>query len=94
MNILFDQGVPAPLRRFLHPHAVDTCAERGWSDASYDVFITTDQNLRHQQTLSLLSIGILVLRTTSWPRIRTGVDRVAAALDRIAVVGYIEINFA
>ena len=31
MKVLFDQGTPVPLRRHLHPHFVDTCAERGWS---------------------------------------------------------------
>jgi|GEM_PF-7065520 len=52
MRILFDQDAPAPLRRHLHPHPVDTTAERGWStisngellrlaeDDGYEVFIT------------------------------------------------------
>ena len=30
MRILFDQGVPAPLRRHLVGHAVDTAFERGY----------------------------------------------------------------
>ena len=29
MNILFDQGTPRPLRRYLDQHEVDTAAERG-----------------------------------------------------------------
>lgn len=61
MRILFDQGTPAPLRRHLGDHTVDTVAERGWSELGdgelferaesegYDVLVTTDQNLRHQQ---------------------------------------------
>ena len=64
MKILFDQGVPVPLRRFLHPHSVDTAAEHGWSQLrngdllnqaesqGYDLFVTTDKNLRYQQNLS------------------------------------------
>ena len=32
MKILFDQGTPAPLRRHLSGHSVDTAYERGWSD--------------------------------------------------------------
>ncbi len=55
MRILFDQGAPAPLRKHLHPHPVDTTAERDWStisngellklaeDDGYEVFITTDR---------------------------------------------------
>lgn len=31
MKVLFDQGTPVPLRRHLHPHIVDTAAEKGWS---------------------------------------------------------------
>jgi|GEM_PF-783716 len=31
MNILFDQGTPAPLRRHVRPYPVDTTAERNWS---------------------------------------------------------------
>ena len=64
MRILFDQGTPAPLRRQLDDHVVDTAAERGWSDldngdlidsaeqAGYDVLITTDHNPRYQQNLA------------------------------------------
>ena len=58
MNILFDQGTPVPLRAALVGHTVETAYERGWSTlsngdlltaaetASFDLFITTDQNLR------------------------------------------------
>jgi len=60
MKILFDQGTPAPLRRHLLGHVVDTAYEQGWSDltngnlldaaeqAGYELLITTDQNLRYQ----------------------------------------------
>jgi hypothetical protein len=30
VRILFDQGTPAPLRRFLERHEVATAYERGW----------------------------------------------------------------
>lgn len=64
MNILFDQGTPAPWRHALVGHSVETAYERGWSilsngellaaaeDASFDVFVTTDRNLHHQQNLA------------------------------------------
>lgn len=59
MKLLFDQGTPAPLRGNLNEHTVDTLAEKGWPDkdnrelldlaerGGYEVFITTDENLRH-----------------------------------------------
>ena len=94
MRILFDQGTPVPLRRYFHPHLVDTVSERGWATFvngdllaaairdGYDVFITTDQNLRHQQNVARLDLGILVLLSTSWPRIRNSVEDILVALDK------------
>ena len=64
MRVLFDQGTPAPLRRQLVGHTIDTVYERGWStlkngallsvaeQAGYDVLVTTDQQLRYQQNLT------------------------------------------
>jgi hypothetical protein len=103
MKILFDQGAPAPLRRHLAGHAVDIAYERGWSNLSngdlldaaerdgYQLLITTDQNLRHQQNLADRQLAIIVLLSTSWPRIRLRVDDIQAAVDAITLGDYIEI---
>jgi hypothetical protein len=32
MRILFDQGVPLPLKRWLTSHEVETARQRGWSE--------------------------------------------------------------
>ena len=105
MRILFDQGTPVPLRRHLHPHAVDTVAERGWSELEngdlldqaqadgYEALITTDQNIKHQQDLASRAIRIIVLTTTSWPRIKTEVHRVLEALAGLEEDGYAEVGF-
>jgi len=104
MKVLFDQGTPVPLRRYLHPHVVDTADERGWSRLQngdlldqaeanqYDAFITTDTNLRYQQNLSKRVIRILVLTTTSWPRIREKTDEVQTALENLDEGGYFELD--
>ena len=95
MKILFDQGTPAPLRRHLDGHVVDTAAERGWSDLDngdlidnaeqmgYDVLITTDQNLRYQQNLAGRRLAVVVLLSTAWPKIRLRVEDIRTALDQI-----------
>ena len=82
MRILFDHCTPRPLRRYLPEHIVDTAAERGWAEASngnlldhaerdgYDVVITADQNMRHQQDLARRRIALVALLSTSWPSIR------------------------
>ena len=104
MKILFDQGTPVPLRRHLHPHLVDTSAERGWSTLQngdlldqaesddYEAFITTDLNLKHQQNLTNRTIRILVLTTTSWPRISKKVHQVRDALETLDEGGYMEME--
>jgi len=91
VRILFDQGVPAPLRDRLPGHEVQTAFERGWSklsngellnaaEAAFDVLITTDSNLGHQQNLAGRRIAILILPTTSWPRLQAMPDVIANAL--------------
>jgi hypothetical protein len=85
--------------------AVDTAVEKGWSQLNngtlieyaerdgYNALITTDQNLRYQQNLKHRKIAIVVLKTTSWPRIRNGVEKVVAGLIEIPSGGFLEIDF-
>ena len=47
----------------------------------YDVFVTTDQNLKHQHNLTEVHLGIAVLLSTSWPRIRSRVEDIIIALE-------------
>ena len=102
MRILFDQGTPAPLREHLPGRSVETAYEKGWSalrngellakaEATFDLLITTDRNLRHQQNLAGRRIAILVLRTTSWPRLQKITPEIAAAVDSLKPGQYIEI---
>lgn len=103
MKILFDQGIPVPLRRHLIEHTVKTAYEEGWSDLSngdllnaaeesgYNLFVTTDQNLRHQQNLRERQIAIVVLLSTSWPRIRRRVDEIREVISTMRAGGYAEI---
>jgi len=82
MRILFDQGTPSPLRRALAGHTVEIAYGRGWSrlsngdllvaaeGASFDLFVTRDQNLRYQQNLAGSRLAILVLLKTRWPVIQ------------------------
>ena len=93
-----------PLRRALPLHAVETAFERGWStltngdllsaaeDDGFEVFVTTDTNLRYQQNLGERKIAIVVLLTTSWPRIRAVAERVANAVDGTVAGGYVEVE--
>ena len=105
MKILFDQGTPLPLRRHFHPHEVDSAAERGWATlqngelldqaeaAGYEALVTTDQQLRHQQNLAGRRIRVMVLMTTSWPRIQRRGGEVRTILEGLAEGGYVEVSF-
>ena len=103
MKILFDQGTPVPLRRYLPEHTIDTAYERGWSELSngnllamaeqdnYELLITTDRNLRYQQNLTGRQIAIVVLLSTSWPRIQQQTDRIQSVVDGIQAGEYQEV---
>ena len=104
MRILFDQGTPVPLRDHLVGHVVQTVFELGWSNLangallasaenSFDLLITTDQQLRYQQNLSGKDLGILVLMTTSWPRIMVDVPRILDVISQMSPGEYREITF-
>ena len=105
MRILFDQGTPQPLRLHLTGHSIDTVYELGWSalqngvllakaeQAGYDLFITTDQNLRYQQNLTGRALAILVLTTTSWPKMQPYIGRIQEAIDETQPNAYHELSF-
>ncbi|HEY0736857.1 MAG TPA: hypothetical protein VGD69_18200 [Herpetosiphonaceae bacterium] len=103
MKILFDQGTPVPLRRHLEGHIIATAYEQGWSKllngqllaaaerAGYELLITTDQNLRYQQNLHDRQLAILVLGTTSWPRIQQHIDAIRERIMQITPGSYHEL---
>ena len=105
MRILFDQGTPVPLRKLLSPHSVETASELGWSQLSngdlisaaegdgYEALITTDKSFRYQQNLAHRKIGINVLSTTSWPKIRSSPDKVLSAINSLQDSSFIEVVF-
>ena len=104
MRVLFDQGTPVPLREALAGHDVATAHECGWSrlkngellltaeSEGFEVLVTTDRNLRDQQNLSVRRIAIVVLSTTSWPRISAAAARVRTAVNACKPGGYIEVS--
>ena len=94
MKVLFDHGTPAPPRRALTGHAVSTAYEMGWAkfdngdllkaaESQFDILITTDQSLRYQQNLTARRLAILILPTTSWPKIQAHLDQVRSAVNAL-----------
>ena len=81
-----------------------TAFELGWSTLSngellvaaegdFDVLITTDRNVRHQQSVTGRGLAIIVLPTTSWPRIRPHSGAIAEAVASIARGPYLELTW-
>jgi len=100
LKVLFDQGTPVPLRNHFVSHDVSTAYELGWSrlkngellaaaeSSGFEVFVTTDTNLAYQQNLSNRKIAIVVLSTTSWPRIQKSIAVIHAAIDTASPNSY------
>lgn len=72
MRVFLDHCVPKRLLRLLPEHEVKTAYQMGWAakkngellrlvEGDFEVFITVDQNLRHQQNLSSSPLLVLVL---------------------------------
>lgn len=72
MKIIFDECLPRRLIRDLHEHAVTTVPRQGWASrtngellglvqAEFDIFITMDAGIPHQQNLADLTICLIIL---------------------------------
>ena len=74
MRILLDECVPWPMHKLLLADDCVTVQKRGWggikngdllrlAEGEFDLFITSDQNIRYQQNLAGRRIPILELST-------------------------------
>jgi hypothetical protein len=103
MRILFDQSAPVPIRKFLIGHSIRTAAQQQWATlengelltaaeaAGFDVFVTTDKNLRYQQNLAGRRIAVVVIGLQQWPALLPHIDRVVAAVNAATPGSYIEV---
>ena len=72
MRILLDESLPKDIAPLIVGHEVTTVRAAGWSGVKngkllalaatkFDLFLTADRNLEHQQNLSALPIAVVVL---------------------------------
>ncbi len=73
MRVLLDECVPKRLGRGLVGHVVRTVAQEGWagkkngellalmSGAGFDVLLTVDQGIPHQQNLQATGVAVIVM---------------------------------
>jgi hypothetical protein len=92
--VLFDNGTPRTLARYLiERHTVAEARARGWERlgngellaaaeaAGFEVLVTTDKNLKHQQNLSDRRIAIVVIGVGRWRLVKPHATQVAAAVN-------------
>jgi hypothetical protein len=91
MRILLDECVPWPLQKLLVDHDCMTVQQRGWggikngellrlAEPEFDLFITTDQNIRYQQNLADRRIPILELSTNNIRRLRAAASLIQSSI--------------
>ena len=92
MRIVLDECVPWPLAKYLDSHTCTSPQRSGWggfangdllrlAEDEYDLFVTSDQNLRYQQNLADRKIAILELSTNDWATIRKNLTAVVARIN-------------
>jgi predicted nuclease of predicted toxin-antitoxin system len=94
MKILLDECVPWPLHKLLTGHECSTVQQSGWggikngdlmrlAEREFDLFITSDQNIRYQQNLAGRQIAILELSTNDLRRIHAAGALIQSAIEII-----------
>ncbi len=72
MRVLLDECLPKKLKREVEADIVKTVPEMGWTgtkngallrlvEREFEVFLTNDQNLEHQQNLRQFNLAVVVL---------------------------------
>ena len=105
MKILLDACTPRLLRRFLSNHSVATAQEMGWgglkngdllrkAEGLFEVFISTDQNLKYQQQVLGRKLAILVLPTNDWPTIRSKGAEISEKVGKLKPRDFVELDWS
>jgi hypothetical protein len=104
MLILFDNGTPRGLARFLIGHTVEEARARGWEElengelidvaeqAGFEVMVTTDKNIRYQQNLTARKLPLVVLGHSQWPMVKLVAGTIVAAVNAAEPGGYSEVD--
>ena len=95
MRVLLDEQLPRQLAPYLTGHDVRTTQQQGWAGlkngellkqarrAGFEVFVTGDRSLQHQQNLAYSGLFVVVLVAVS-NALEDLLPRVPGALEAIA----------
>ena len=102
MRVLLDECTPRFLKGRLPGHNVSTVQEVGWAglkngnllaaaDGNFDLFITTDKNLRFQQNLKKYSFAVVLLPSNRLAIVLGLITEIEAAVSSIKPGDFVEI---
>jgi predicted nuclease of predicted toxin-antitoxin system len=106
MRILFDNCTPRGVASALPGHTVEEARSQGWDTlrngelldaaeaAGFDVFLTTDRNIRYQQNLVGRKIAIVVLDKGRWRLIKNRLPAIAVAVASATPGSFAEIEIS
>src|SRR5204863_9056898 len=107
MKLLLDECVPRPLKREFVGHEVKTAREAGLAglkngqllraaEADFDVLITVDKSIPHQQNVKALQLAVLVLsaKRNKYELLKPLIPRALASLESIQPGSVIRIESA
>jgi hypothetical protein len=104
MLVLFDNGTPRGLARFLMDHTVEEARVRGCEElangelidaaeqAGFEFMMTTDKNIRHWQNLKTRKIALVVLEHSQWPMVKLVAEDIVAAINAAQPGSYVEVD--
>jgi hypothetical protein len=104
MRVLFDNGTPRGLASSLTDHIVEESRAHGWDSlkngelldaaeaAGFDVFVTTDRNIRYQQNVARRQIAIVILGKGRWRLIRKRLADIASTVAEATPGSVVEIE--
>ncbi len=107
MLILFDNGTPRTLARYLiDQHTVTEARARGWEElengellnraeaAGFEVLVTTDKNVAYQQNLTGRRIAIVALGKGRWRLMKPHVAQIAAPVNAATPGSFAEVEIS
>ena len=95
--------MPEPLAGLLLGHDVKSARVMGWKrykngellqvveQEGFEVFVTSDKNLRYQQNLEGRKLALLVLSTNLWPVVRRSQAEINAVISCMKIGDYVEL---
>jgi len=107
VKVLLDHNLPHKSRTALAAggiHEFVTASYLGWGilkngellsaaeASSFDVFVTGDRSLVHEQHLAVRRIAVVALSTNNWPIIRSFVPRILSAINRAVPGSFTEVD--